>query len=357
MIKSQWETAAELILKPRPNESSQMTRMRAHWWMYRKPADAVVLLGNGISQSKSLEASLLHGLANSNQNDYLRAFSHLQRNTVLLYLHAYQSLIWNKVVSERIKRFGDQVLIGDTVLMSQPENKNAKTEKEGEEESTVAAVTTMTTTKEFETKLERKIANIETVDENNISRYTLHDVVMPIPGHKVPYPKNEELKEIYLSLMKEDGLDQGFEGLKHKTDMFSLSGDYRVILQKVNDLSWRFISHSEPDEDILVSDFDIIEGKQPKESVQGGEYQSLLVEFSLNSSTYATMALREAMKIDLGKGSQSMLTEKYKTLIEEKRKRKIEENNEEKEECIPAVKKIKSDNESHVEDDEDSEKS
>ena len=353
MIKSQWETAAELILKPRPNESSQMTRMRAHWWMYRKPADAVVLLGNGISQSKSLEASLLHGLANSNQNDYLRAFSHLQRNTVLLYLHAYQSLIWNKVVSERIKRFGDQVLIGDTVLMSQPENKNTKTEKEG----AVAAVTTMTTTKEFETKLERKIANIETVDENNISRYTLHDVVMPIPGHKVPYPKNEELKEIYLSLMKEDGLDQGFEGLKHKTDMFSLSGDYRVILQKVNDLSWRFISHSEPDEDILVSDFDIIDGKQRKESVQGGEYQSLLVEFSLNSSTYATMALREAMKIDLGKGSQSMLTEKYKTLIEEKRKRKIEENNEEKEECIPAVKKIKSDNESHVEDDEDSEKS
>ena len=64
------------------------------------------------------------------------------------------------------------------------------------------------------------------------------------------------------------------------------------------------------------------------------------------------------MKIDLGKGSQSMLTEKYKTLIEEKRKRKSEgENNEEeeKEDCIPAVKKMKSD-ESHVADD-DSEKS
>ena len=292
MIKSQWETAAELILKPRPNESSQMTRMRAHWWMYRKPADAVVLLGNGISQSKSLEASLLHGLANSNQNDYLRAFSHLQRNTVLLYLHAYQSLIWNKVVSERLKRFGDQVLIGDNVMMVQPENKKTNTEEVDEE-----SAATTTTTNDTTTKLERKIANIETVDENNISKYTLYDVVMPIPGHKVPYPKNQELKEIYLSLMKEDGLDKGFEGLKHKTDIFSLSGDYRVVLQKVNDFSWRFISHQEPDEDILVADFDIMDGKQHKESVEGGEYTSLLVEFSLKSSTYATMALRECKYI------------------------------------------------------------
>jgi tRNA(Glu) U13 pseudouridine synthase TruD len=45
-----------------------------------------------------------------------------QRNTKLLYLHAYQSIVWNKAVSQRIKKYGFQVLIGDMVLMPE-ENK------------------------------------------------------------------------------------------------------------------------------------------------------------------------------------------------------------------------------------------
>lgn len=32
-----------------------------------------------------------------------------------MYLHAYQSLIWNKVVSRRVKEFGLRVLPGDLV--------------------------------------------------------------------------------------------------------------------------------------------------------------------------------------------------------------------------------------------------
>ena len=43
------------------NESVQMTRMRAHWWMFRNPRDAVVLLGSRLSQSKTIESVLLQG--------------------------------------------------------------------------------------------------------------------------------------------------------------------------------------------------------------------------------------------------------------------------------------------------------
>lgn len=34
-----------------------------------------------------------------------------------MYLHAYQSYVWNKVVSERVKRFGiSKPMVGDLVL-------------------------------------------------------------------------------------------------------------------------------------------------------------------------------------------------------------------------------------------------
>ena len=104
------------------NESMQMTRMRAHWWIFRNPGDAVVLLGSRISQSKAIESVLLQGLARHKDGNFEAGLSHLQRNTKLLYLHAYQSMIWNKAVSQRIKKFGFQVLVGDMVLMPE-ENK------------------------------------------------------------------------------------------------------------------------------------------------------------------------------------------------------------------------------------------
>lgn len=40
---------------------------------------------------------------------YYNAFKNLARNTRTLFVHAYQSYIWNLTVSERIRRFGDKV--------------------------------------------------------------------------------------------------------------------------------------------------------------------------------------------------------------------------------------------------------
>jgi tRNA pseudouridine13 synthase len=43
-------------------------------------------------------------------------FLQVARNTRLMYVHAYQSYIWNTVVTHRVKKHGLQVVCGDLVI-------------------------------------------------------------------------------------------------------------------------------------------------------------------------------------------------------------------------------------------------
>jgi tRNA pseudouridine13 synthase len=63
----------------------------------------------------NVEFRILKALKN-NKKGFYNAFKCLNRQLQVLYPHAYQSFIWNKTVSERIKKFGLQVLLGDIVL-------------------------------------------------------------------------------------------------------------------------------------------------------------------------------------------------------------------------------------------------
>ena len=69
--------------------------------------------------------------------------------------------------------------------------------------------------KEKKTKL-RGSALIEEslveVTEENIHKYSLKDVVLPLVGYKVRFPKNEEMSVIIFDIMNKDGVNmQMFE--------------------------------------------------------------------------------------------------------------------------------------------------
>lgn len=51
---------------------------------------------------------------------------------------------------------------------------------------------------------------------------------------------------------------------------------------------------------------------EPPVSVEGGEKLALVIEFSLSSSTYATMALREMTKTDTSSAFMTTLMDKSK---------------------------------------------
>jgi tRNA pseudouridine13 synthase len=87
----------------------------------------------------------------------------------LMYLHAYQSFVWNEAVSKRIELFGMTPCVGDLV---QP-------------------------VKSLKTRTGDKNADSETVfyiTAENIDKFSIEDVVLPLPGHSVLYPENSSKK-------------------------------------------------------------------------------------------------------------------------------------------------------------------
>lgn len=70
----------------------------------------------------------------------------------LMYLHAYQSYIWNEATSKRVAEYGLKPCIGDLVMKND--------------------------------------AQVGKVTSENLDNYSIEDVVLPLPGYDVLYPDN-----------------------------------------------------------------------------------------------------------------------------------------------------------------------
>jgi tRNA pseudouridine13 synthase len=91
-------------------------------------------------------------------------------------VRAYQCFIWNKIVSKRIAKFGVHLIIGDLVL-AQGHNKQDNQPE------------------------------IIFIDDGNIHKFTIYDVVLPLPQHDTVYPANE-IAGWYNDVFQEDGISE-----------------------------------------------------------------------------------------------------------------------------------------------------
>lgn len=137
-------------------------------------------------------------------------------------------------------------------------------------------------------------------------------------------------------MLEKDDL-QGFESFRHKVDFYSLPGAYRKIVVKPWNFAYKLIEYNDPNQvnfsfttlkyeksifyaeivffqDLILSDLDLMWKKslpEVEQSPNGTKFTAVILEMSLPSSTYATMALREAMKRDTSKSAQRSLTDAH----------------------------------------------
>ncbi|CAO3631876.1 unnamed protein product [Cunninghamella echinulata] len=281
ILQKKFSEASDLILMPREGDTEAYANARNLW---KKTKDASATLAIMPKRATS-EFKLLKSYEMFPGN-HKKAINNLSRAMYSMYCHAYQSYIWNRIVSERVKLFGcDEPLVGDIVMVDGDSNKqNQKSSnKAGRRDA-----------------WDRKIPMILT--EKNINSYTINDVVYPLPGVRTVYPQNE-MGELYKKYMDEDNIKM------NKSDKFyqDFPGDYRFMLAVPKDFSWSFVRYDDPTAKLCNTDLDNAQGIPPPTDNSNGKHLGLKVEFTLGTSQYATMALREIIRAETSSQSQAKL--------------------------------------------------
>ena len=278
----------------------------------------------------------------------------------LMYVHAYQSYLWNSIASARVAQgrvmspsslsstdtasshfhaitplIGDLVFDGDCT-----EGAAAEGGGEGDEMETAvgggidANSSTATATATQTTHTSTSNANVSvigppplprvrvlTAEDIASGRYTLRDIVLPVPGTMVEFPTASAWgSSAVAECIRADGLlalpdflkgddATATAAIRHlfaaRDRRPAFVGAYRRLIGKARDLSWTTIRFSNDTEDLCVTDFERCVGRAPPLASLGnndelvstgvGPRAAIQVRLSLDKSHYATVALREVL--------------------------------------------------------------
>ncbi|KAJ4268613.1 multisubstrate pseudouridine synthase 7 [Fusarium torreyae] len=279
------------------------------------------------------------------RRDFIGSLVHITRGLRSMYLHAYQSYVWNHAASRRWELHGKSVIVGDLII--------APTEStplvSGQDQDGDDIVNPVEDDEDAPVR-----ARPLTAEEAASGRYTIFDIVLPTPGYDVVYPEND-IGEFYKEFMGRDengSLDP--HKMRRMRREFSLPGRYRKIMNRfLATPSVEVRAYSDDTEQMHPTDLDVIKAtkgasrKRPREDIdsestakkakvedgasasaevemseangQDGQAEALLAEdstaapaettsavqeptklavvvkFQLGRSAYATIALRELM--------------------------------------------------------------
>ncbi|KAG0648526.1 tRNA pseudouridine(13) synthase [Hyphodiscus hymeniophilus] len=198
-------------------------------------------------------------------SDYLGALSMISRNLRTMYVHAYQSLVWNTVVSERWSRYGSKVIKGDLVLVDSPAEKAAQARDEVDENGEVVIHAAEDDSAFTHDDLYQRARSL-TAEEAESGKYTIFNIVLPTPGFDIEYPAND-IGDFYKEFMASErggGLDPG--DMRRNVKDFSLSGSYRKLIAQVGeDLSFEIKTYKDETEQLVETDWEKLQRSQGRD--------------------------------------------------------------------------------------------
>ncbi|KNA14157.1 hypothetical protein SOVF_110110 isoform A [Spinacia oleracea] len=335
LLRGEWKAAIDMILDPREGEREAVRMIREH---YKESKDVEGALRR-MPHHMVAERSVLLCLKKSPGN-YQQALKAIPRTMRMMYVHSYQSYLWNHAASVRLQKYGaDRVIVGDLVYCKEDSSEIISARTECEDDIIVEADNSINL-EEIEIDVpDEKIFSVKAVDEEDLlkQKYTIDDVILPLPGSRAIYPAND-VADVYHDLAKKDNisLSESVHNVK-EFSITSMSGGYRRVFQKPIDFVWEVLKYKDPSTPLADTDLDILAksesgNKVQKEDTANGSnvnspdslnvpvkckdgtsdsaevdsanqssdleasQTALKLSFTLPSSCYATMAIRELLK-------------------------------------------------------------
>ncbi|CAG7834160.1 unnamed protein product [Allacma fusca] len=294
LLQNKWDRVFDLLLRPKPKEPEFMTHAKKIWFAERDSVKIIKLLPNW---HRSIESNLFYGLSRHyDQKDYVSAFMRIPRNVRLLYVHAFQSYLWNHLATFRVQK-GLQPIVGDVVYANKKPEINTLEDLSLEIEGNIEVAPEVN----IDIIDKSSLPEIKILKEEDLPNYSIFDVLIPLQGTEVN--TNSILLEFYDNLLLEHGLTQDCF-LNYKPRQDSPRGAYRHLIQLPTEVSYQIIHYGSSDnpDDFIPSDVDLLFKSRKHETEatkskpdEPKDKSCAIVEFSLPSSSYATMALREIL--------------------------------------------------------------
>ncbi len=212
---------------------------------------------NSLPKRYNAETTILRHLGRSpeSRRDHCGALLQITRGLRNLYIHAYQSYVWNWVASARWAKYGSRVIKGDLILVESECNPARFREAKDMSEDV-----------NQEEEIFYQEARQLTAAEAASGQYSIFDIVLPVPGYDCLYPANE-IGDVYVDFMKrpENGRMDPYNMLRRQKE-FSLSGHYRKLVARFSTTPKFFVlPYVEDAEQMQPTDLDEIRVRKEEE--------------------------------------------------------------------------------------------
>ncbi|SPO04494.1 related to pseudouridine synthase TruD/Pus7 [Cephalotrichum gorgonifer] len=286
------------VLESPPDDDTPRSSPRHDEYNRAKACQVFATEGDGPKALKYLpsrfaaETTLISHLSRvGSSRDFAGALLHLPRGLRTLYLHAYQSFVWNHAASRRWALYGATVVEGDIVADEKPAPVVAQGgdgEEEEEADPDEGAISPRVLTKE----------------EAESGKYTIDDVFLPTAGTDTILPGNEVGAFYREFMMRPENGSMDPSDLPRPHKEFTAPGRYRRLIARfLSAPSVEVRRYVSDDEQMWPTDLDILEkaakerdeaelaarGKRAREEAEAGPSKRAKVEGEAEQGNQATV--------------------------------------------------------------------